>query len=232
MLAIDRYAYANRIVDWSPQLKAIFWLLGIVIAFQPVLWLKPILLVVVAWNTVYVTRVSLHQYIKWFYAILPFLLLSIIGIVFTVTHNANTLYGSVHLFGLYWGLSRSMLPLGLRVALQATTAIVCTYWFALTTPFQQIIFFLKWAHLPNILIEETMLMYRFIFIFIAAFEQIYQAQKLRFGYDNFRLMIHSSGILAKTLFEQVMINYQSMTYALDAKLYNGEFYVKGPKKHD
>jgi len=122
-----------------------------------------------------------------------------------------------------------MLPRGIAVAVQAGTAIVCTYWFALTTPFQQIIGFLKWTHLPNILIEETMLMYRFIFIFIEAFEQIYQAQKLRFGYDNLHLMVHSSGILAKMLFEQVMVNYEQMVYALDAKLYQGEFYVKGPE---
>ena len=38
-------------------------------------------------------------------------------------------------------------------------------------------------------------------------------------------MIHSSGILAKMLFEQVIINYQMMTKALDAKLYNGDFYL-------
>ena len=70
-----------------------------------------------------------------------------------------------------------------------------------------------------------MLMYRFIFIFIAACEQIYRAQKLRFGYDSMRLMIQSSGILAKMLFEQVLANYEMMTKALDAKLYDGEFYV-------
>ncbi|AYM02466.1 cobalt ECF transporter T component CbiQ [Levilactobacillus yiduensis] len=230
MLVIDKYAYTNRIVGWSPQRKAMFWLLGMVIAFQPLLWLKPILLVLVAWNTMYLTQVSFHQYLKWFYAIIPFLLLSIVGIVFTVSHDARTIYGPVHLFNLYWGVSRSMLPQALRITLQALTAIVCTYWFALTTPFQQIIAFLKWLHLPNILIEETMLMYRFIFIFVEAFEQIHQAQKLRFGYDNIRLMIHSSGILAKMLFEQVMVNYQNMTYALDAKLYDGEFYVKGREK--
>ena len=38
-------------------------------------------------------------------------------------------------------------------------------------------------------------------------------------------MIHSSGILAKMLFEQVIINYEMMTKALDAKLYDGEFYI-------
>lgn len=66
-------------------------------------------------------------------------------------------------------------------------------------------------------------MYRFIFIFIDAFEQIYRAQKLRLGYRNFRLAMRSSAILAKMLFEQVFVNYEQMVHALDAKLYDGEF---------
>lgn len=225
MLIIDKYAYSNRIVSWSSNIKALLWLVGIVLSFQPLLWIKPLVIIIVAIITMYLTKVSLHRYLKWFYAIIPFLLLSIIGIVFTVDSSAREMTFSVNMFSFYVGISRKMLPVAGKVALQSLSAIVCTYWFALTTPFTQIISFLKRIHLPNIMIELTMLMYRFIFIFIEAFEKIYRAQKLRFGYDSFSLMINSSGILAKMLFEQVIINYQMMVNALDAKLYDGNFYV-------
>lgn len=225
MLSIDKYAYENRLANWSPKIKALLWLIGIILAFQPILWLKAVVMVVVAAITIYVTKVSLHRYLRWFYAILPFIALSIIGIVVTIADNRQELIAPIRIGSVYLGLAKVMMPKAGHMALQCLTAVVCTYWFALTTPFIQIIQVLKAIHLPRMMIEITMLMYRFIFIFIDAFVRIHRAQKMRFGYDSFRLMVHSSGILAKMLFEQVIINYQMMTHALDAKLYDGEFYL-------
>lgn len=223
MLSIDKYAYSNRFVGWSPNMKGLLWLLGMVVASQPFQPLKGVAIIFVAAATMYATHMSFKKYMIWFYAILPFLLLSIIGIIFTMGNTKAGIYYPVPLFGHYFGISIAMLPKGLRLGLQVLTAVVCTYWFALTTPFQQIIKLLKAVHLPKLMIEETMLMYRFIFIFIDAFEQIYRAQKLRLGYRNFRLAMRSSAILAKMLFEQVFVNYEQMVHALDAKLYDGEF---------
>ncbi|WP_076459852.1 cobalt ECF transporter T component CbiQ [Limosilactobacillus caccae] len=225
MLSIDKYAYENRIVNWSPKLKALLWLVGITLAFQPVQWIKAVVLVAVAGITVYVTKVSVRRYLRWFYAILPFVILSIIGIVVTVASDKASLLWPLKVGSVYLGMAKVMLPQAGRVALQCMTAIVCTYWFALTTPFIQILQVLKAAHLPRMMIEVTMLMYRFIFIFVDAFEQIHRAQKLRCGYDSVGMTIHSSAVLAKMLFEQVIINYEMMTKALDAKLYDGEFYI-------
>lgn len=225
MLSIDKYAYENRLVNWSPKLKTLLWIVGMVLAFQPIQWIKLVVLFVVAGITVYVTKVSVRRYISWFYAIIPFVILSVIGIVVTISSQRSTLIGPIKIGSVYIGLSKVMMPKAEQVALQCMTAIVCTYWFALTTPFIQILQVLKLLHLPRVMIEVTMLMYRFIFIFIDAFEQIHRAQRLRFGYDSVSLMIHSSGILAKMLFEQVIVNYQMMTKALDAKLYDGDFYL-------
>lgn len=225
MLSIDKYAYENRLVNWSPKLKALLWLAGIIVAFQPIQWLKLGVLFFVGGTTIYVARISFARYISWFYAIIPFVLLSILGIVLTATQQQSSLIWPIKIGSYYVGIAKVMLPMAGRVALQCMTAIVCTYWFALTTPFIQILQVLIAVHLPRVMIEVTMLMYRFIFIFIDAFEQIHRAQKLRFGYDSVGRMIHSSGILAKMLFEQVIINYQMMTKALDAKLYNGDFYL-------
>lgn len=223
MLVIDKYAYQNKIVHWSPVLKGWLWLLGMVLAFQPIIWLKVLLLVGVIGATLYVTGVGLHQYLRWYYGILPFLLLSILGIILTVGPTQRTLYWSIPVFGQYFGISKTMLPQGLTIGLRALSAITCTYFLALTTPFQQIVYLLVKLHLPRLLIEATMLMYRFIFIFIAAWEQIYHAQQLRFGYRNFHTSIHSLSLLIKLLFEQIIYNYREMDNALAVKLYHGEF---------
>lgn len=143
----------------------------------------------------------------------------------------NQLHWPIHRFGNYFGVSQPMLPKGLRMGVQVLAAVVGTYWFALTTPFRQIMDLLVSLHVFNLIIEETMLMYRFIFI--DTFKEIHRAQKLRFGYQNFRMILHSLSILLKILFAQIMINYEVMTHALDAKLYDGEFKVeKSRSKND
>lgn len=225
MLSIDKYAYSNRWAEWSPLTKAGIWLGLMILAFQPLLWLKFSMLICVAIITVRITQVSWRQYVKWFYAILPFLFLSILGIIFTVSQQKQDLLIACHWGQTYFGLSKTMLPVGAKIGIQAFSAIVGTYWFALSTPFTQIISLLHRLHLPDNLIEITMLMYRFIFIFIESCEQIYHAQKLRFGYDTIGLTLHSSGILAQMLFQQVIVNYRKMELALAAKLYDGEFRI-------
>ncbi|MCF6165846.1 Transmembrane component CbiQ of energizing module of cobalt ECF transporter [Furfurilactobacillus rossiae] len=229
MLTIDKYAYNNEIATWSPSVKGLLWLVGMIIAFQPILLLKIVFLPIAVIYTLHVVHVTFHQYLKWFYAVIPFIALSIIGIAFTMSPSPKNVYGAIHLFGNYFGLAKSMMPMTLELSFRIITAIVCTYWFALTTPFQQIILLFKHLHFPSLLIEETLLMYRFIFIFVDSFEQIYRAQELRFGYASLGLSVHSAAILGKMLFEQVIINYQKMTYALDAKIFQGEFAVQENK---
>ncbi|GEK27879.1 cobalt ECF transporter T component CbiQ [Furfurilactobacillus siliginis] len=229
MLSIDKYAYNNLLAKWRPEVKGLLWLFGMIIAFQPIMVIKLIAIPTVAIATMWAVKVNFHQYLKWFYAVIPFIALSIIGIAVTLAPRADQVYGGIYMFGNYLGVAKSMLPLAEQLTLRITTAIVCTYWFALTTPFQQIILLFKHMHFPSLLIEETLLMYRFIFIFVDSFEQIYRAQQLRFGYANLRLSMHSAGILVKMLFEQVIINYQKMVYSLDAKLFTGEFTVQEDK---
>ena len=118
MLSIDKYAYENRIVNWSPKLKAFLWLVGMVLAFQPIQWIKVIVLFTVAGITIYVTNVSFKRYISWFYAIIPFVVLSIIGIVVTISSQRSTLIGLIKLGNVYLGLAKVMMPKAGQVALQ------------------------------------------------------------------------------------------------------------------
>lgn len=223
MLVIDRYAYENKLARNNAWLKITFFLLGLVGAFQPLIWLKFLTMLVVSSLTIYVTGVSVHRYLKWFYPILPFLILSIIGIIVTASSRQSVMYWSFPIGSVYFGISKVTLHQGLVLGVQALTAIVCTYFLALTTPFQQLMKVLLQIHLPKIFVEQTMLIYRFIFIFLDECMRIYHAQQLRLGYSGFKNSLESISILLKMLFMQVMIKYEKMQDSLEMKLFDGDF---------
>ena len=95
----------------------------------------------------------------------------------------------------------------------------------LTTPFNQLIFVFKKLHLPDVILEISMLMYRFIFIFMEEVADIRKSQELRFGYINLKNGYNSFGLLVNMLFKRMMIRYDEMSIALDMKLYDGTFHI-------
>ncbi|AKP66220.1 cobalt ECF transporter T component CbiQ [Companilactobacillus ginsenosidimutans] len=226
MLVIDKYAYENRIATYNAWWKILVFIIGLVGAFQPIIWLKFLTMLVISTITIYVTEVSVHRYLKWFYPILPFLILSIIGIVVTVAAKQSVMFWSIPVGSSYLGISKVTLHQGLVLGVQALTAIVCTYFLALTTPFQQLMKVLLQLHLPKLFVEQTMLIYRFIFIFLDECMRIFHAQQLRLGYSGFKNSLESVSILLKMLFMQVMIKYEAMQNSLEMKLFNGDFDLK------
>ena len=223
MLVIDKYAYENKIAGINAWWKILIFIIGLTGAFQPLVWLNVVTMVIVASVTIYVTEVSLHRYLKWFYPIFPFLILSVIGIIITASSNPNVMYWSFPIGSVYFGISKVTLSQGLILGVQAMTAIVCTYFLALTTPFQQLMKVLLQIHLPKLFVEQTMLIYRFIFIFLDECMRIYHAQELRLGYSGFKNSMESISILLKMLFMQVMLKYETLQDSLEMKLFNGDF---------
>lgn len=226
MLVIDKYAYENKLAKLGVWWKIIFFIVGLTGAFQPLIWLKVFTMIVVAGLTINITQVSVHRYLKWFYPILPFLLLSVVGIILTASSDPSVMYWSLKLGSIYFGVSKVTLVQGLVLGLQAMTAIVCTYFLALSTPFQQLMSVLLQIHLPKLFVEQTMLIYRFIFIFLDECIKIYHAQQMRLGYSGFKNSLESISILLKMLFMQVMIRYEQLQDSLEMKLFDGNFNLK------
>ncbi|MDX5725681.1 CbiQ family ECF transporter T component, partial [Clostridioides difficile] len=110
---------------------------------------------------------------------------------------------------------------------RAMSCLTCVYFCILTTPFNQLIFFFKKLHLPDTFVELSMLIYRFIFIFLEEFSEIYKLQELRFGYINLKTSYKSLGILGSMLYKRLMTRYDDMCISLDIKLYDGKFHIVG-----
>ncbi len=223
MLLIDKIAYESKLRDISPVVKSVCYLLLLVYMFAlpPIFQMSGIILIGIA--TIYTAEISVKRYLKWLLVPLPFLLVSFVTIILTISTSKSELIFSAHLFGRYIGASGESLLMGYQLFFRSFGCLVCTYFYSMSVPFNQILLVLRKCHLPSYLIEITMLMYRFIFILLDEMLLIHQSQSIRFGYHTLRTSYQSLGLLFKVLFVQSMARYNQMMIALEMKFFNGDF---------
>lgn len=225
-MIIDDYAYKNKLSKVNPNMKfAIGMLLLILSLINPYNYISLIIIAIMSLVIVGIAKIELKDYIHFIKIPLVFLIISIIMILLTFSKNKEVLLYSIKVGSLYIGVSNESIISSTHLFFRALSCLTCIYFIMLTTPFNQLIFVFKKLHLPDIVLEISMLMYRFIFIFMEEVADIRKSQELRFGYINLKNGYNSFGLLVNMLFKRMMIRYDEMSIALDMKLYDGTFYI-------
>ena len=225
-MIIDDYAYKNKLYKVNPNVKfAIGMLLLILSLINPYNYISLLIIGVMSFVIVGIAKIEFKDYIHFIKIPLLFLFVSIIMILLNFSREKESLLYSINIGSLYVGVSNESIVSSTRLFFRALSCLTCIYFVMLTTPFNQLIFVFKKLHLPDIVLEISMLMYRFIFIFIEEVADIRKSQELRFGYINLKNGYNSFGLLVNMLFKRMMIRYDEMSIALDMKLYDGTFYL-------
>lgn len=225
-MIIDDYAYKNKLSKVNPNVKfAIGMLLLILSLINPYNYISLLIISIMSIIIVGIAKIEFKDYIHFIKTPLVFLIVSIIMILLNFSKDKESLLYSINLGSLYIGVSNESIVSSTRLFFRALSCLTCIYFIMLTTPFNQLIFVLKKLHLPDIVLEISMLMYRFIFIFMEEVADIRKSQELRFGYINLKNGYNSFGLLVNMLFKRMMIRYDEMSIALDMKLYDGTFYI-------
>ena len=225
MLTIDRLAYQGRWRELNPLVKFSGYIILLITALcsQPVL--QAVLAILIAPLTIYVVRVSVKRYLKWLLIPFSFLAVSLIGILLSFSWTGENMLADITVGQLHIGIDAGSLSIVNHTFWRSFSALIVTYLFVLTTPFNQLIIIGRRCKIPHVLMENALLTYRFIFIFLDEAAAIYQIQTLRFGYSSLKNSYSSLGMLITMLFERVITRYRQMTTALDIKLYNGNFHL-------
>ncbi|MDU4861788.1 MAG: cobalt ECF transporter T component CbiQ [Terrisporobacter othiniensis] len=225
-MIIDDYAYKNKLSKVNPNMKfAIGMLLLILSLINPYNYISLLVIGIMSFVIVGIAKIELKDYIHFIRIPFVFLILSIIMILLNFSKDKESLLYSINIGSLYIGVSNESIVSSTRLFFRALSCLTCIYFIMLTTPFNQLIFVFKKLHLPDIVLEISMLMYRFIFIFMEEVADIRKSQELRFGYINLKNAYNSFGLLVNMLFKRMMIRYDEMSIALDMKLYDGTFYI-------
>lgn len=225
-MIIDDYAYKNKLSKVNPNMKfAIGMLLLILSLINPYNYISLLVIGIMSFVIVGIAKIEFKDYIYFIKIPLVFLILSIIMILLNFSKDKESLLYGINIGSLYIGVSNESIVSSTRLFFRALSCLTCIYFIMLTTPFNQLIFVFKKLHLPDIVLEISMLMYRFIFIFMEEVSDIRKSQELRFGYINLKNGYNSFGLLVNMLFKRMMIRYDEMSIVLDMKLYDGTFYI-------
>lgn len=226
MLIIDKYAYTNKMKDVNPFLKFAAFLTGIVIPRITASYIAGITTAIVfTFITVFCAGIRFKSFIRLFKIPFFFAAVSILGILITV--NAEDSF-----FQIQFGAGSPVLGISAQSIKQSTnlffiviSSVSALYFFILTTPMRKIIYMLKKAGIPALIIELMILIYRSIFIFLEEYSLMNNAQILKFGRRNKKLILRSLALICVSLFERIYSAHAAMTKALELKLYSGEFKI-------
>lgn len=227
-MIIDDFAYKNKLYKVNPNKKFIIGMLLLILSLiNPFNYISLLIIALMSFVIVVIAKIELKDYLHFIKIPLTFLIISIIMILLNFSHNKEIFLYSIKIGNLYVGVTNESLKSAMHLFFRALSCLTCIYFIMLTTPFYQLIFVFKKLHLPDVVLEISMLMYRFIFIFMEEVSDIRKSQELRFGYINLKNGYNSFGLLVSMLFKRMMIRYDEMSIALDMKLYDGTFHIVG-----
>ena len=106
--------------------------------------------------------------------------------------------------------------------LRSLAGLSSLYFLILTTPMSEMFSILKSLKVPEIFVEISMMVYRFIFIFLEEMDTMVTAAGSRLGFSNFRAHIRTFGMLGSMLFIKTMQKGEKVQIAMESRCYDGK----------
>jgi cobalt/nickel transport system permease protein len=170
--------------------------------------------------TVRLAKIPWRFYSKLLLIPLSFSLLSAIVVAFM--HGGGDQLFAFSVFGISLGVSEDGANLALLLIARTFGGMCSLFFIALTTPMVEIFSILKSLGLPDFLVELSMLIYRYIFVFVDQATVIHSAQVMRLGDAGIRNSINSFAMLSSVLFLRAWEQGERLIIAMDARCYDGK----------
>ena len=148
--------------------------------------------------TVGIGRIPFFRYRRLLLVPLVFLLLSTIALLLNVSPVPLDGY-ALPLGSIYITASRSSLLHALQLICTAMASVSCLYFLALNTTMTDILDQFRRLHVPGLLVELMLLIYRYIFVLLDVAYHIITSQHSRLGNKDFKTACKSFGGMVSCL---------------------------------
>jgi len=219
---VDRSAYTNALAKCSPITKTFFALSALILTVSAQSIIVPIIIFIICTILILgLAKVKAHLYLDMFFY--PTLMITLSCIIIALFGSGEPLIQ----IPLPW----TTLPLLGGVSFSINTffrvegALSCLFFLVLTTSITDLCILLRRAHVPRVLIEMSMLIYRYIFVFLEVSEKMNTAQKLRLRPSGWIKRIRSLALLAGSLFIRTLEQGERTLVAMNARGYDGTIRV-------
>ncbi len=137
---------------------------------------------------------------------------------------------SARFFGGWLAVVPAAQSLGLLVLSRALGAVSCLYFLSLSTPLPELLAVLRRAHVPAVVVELATLIYRYIFILLAAYRDMRDSAASRLGYRGLKRSLRTTGLVYGGLLANSFRRAGACYDAMESRCYTGKIAFLTPKK--
>ena len=224
---LDDYAISNALCETSARLKLFLGLWAILLCVSSTTPIAPLFVAItMSLITVTLAKIPGRIYSRLLLVPLSFALLSV-GVVAFMHGSGQTLF-SLQLFGLNLAIREEGANLALLLIARTFGGMCSLYFIALTTPMIETFAVLKTLHIPESVIELSMMIYRYIFVFLDQAAMIHSAQMMRLGDAGTKNSLNSFAMLCSVLFLRSWEQGERLIVAMDSRCYDGKLDLMEP----
>ena len=225
MIVADKLAYSSKIRDKSPFIKTIFSVSTLLLCVMSRSGIFSLMvMIIMGYSTLTKSRISPIHYIKFMLVPGTFLIFSSLTIIFDFSRIPLELL-NLQLGQWFIGTTKENIIYGIELMMTALSSVSCLYFLSVTTPMQDLIMVLRKCKVPWLIIEITVLMYRFIFVIGDMTSATILAQNCRLGNIGIKNKIKDMGLMLSTVFVRSFNKANRLFEAMEARSYDGQIKV-------
>lgn len=217
-LTLDGYAHSNELRNVNPYFKVLFAIITMLISLISTSPIIPLIIFLFfSFLILFEAKIPVKFYLKFLTVPLTFALITFIFMAIFFGFGQNIF----HLGFLNLGITADGFNRALLVFARIMGGFSCLAFLALTTPMTDLFVILEKIKIPKIVVEITMLMYRYIFVFLDEAINMYHSQETRNGYSSLKKSYKSMGMLISNLFIKTWIKGEQTFIAMESRCYDG-----------
>ena len=137
---------------------------------------------------------------------------------------------SLPFFGGWLAVLPATQSLAMLVLSRALGAVSCLYFLSLSTPLPELLAVLRRVHVPAIMVELAVLIYRYIFILLSTFREMKDSAASRLGYRGLKRSLRTTGLVYGSLLANSFRRAGACFDAMESRCYTGQIAFLTQKK--
>ncbi len=226
---LDDYAIVSPLRQKNNLLKISVVTFGILMGLLSSSPTTPLFVsIFMSFSIVYFGKIPLKTYLRILTIPAGFVLTSAVVIAF-ISGNGSDIF-AFNIFGHTAGINKEGANMAILVLFRSLGGTSCLFFLALTTPMIELFAVLKAAKIPDSFVEISMMMYRYIFVFLDVAMGIKYAQEVRLGYRNFKTSFRSMVMLGANLFIRSWEQGEKLYLSMNSRCYGGKLIMYDEKR--
>ena len=215
---LDHYTMHNELTDNNIYTKLIFVLFAIILNLAVGSPIVPLFIFVLcSFLILYEAKIPLNFYMAFMAIPIGFAVLSGVFLAFLGTGSQIWSLGFLGI-----GLTTGGINQALLVFCRVLGGVSALGFLILTTPMNRIFAVFHDIHMPTVITDLAILMYRYIFLFLDVTATMYNSQKTRLGYHSYMSWMNCLATLASIVFIRTWEQGETSYKALASRGYNGQ----------